>query len=157
MTVTVTARRHNRRLTTQSARCKLRPGGVRFYPFLGLSSLAEDLGASCDASFGRSEASLNSRCIRSTIVASARLDLSRSAFPNLTPLIAQFASKRALGVSRRTITSTKAAQSGSALFTASAIADCKWAFETDLRLSDLIQRHTKTMHPETFFVLKTNL
>jgi hypothetical protein len=39
-------------------------------------------------SAGPSSASLNSRCIRSTMVAGACVDLSRSALPNLTPLIA---------------------------------------------------------------------
>jgi hypothetical protein len=83
-----------------------------------------------------SAARLNSRCIRSTIVASATLDVSRSALPNRTPLIAQSASKPAFGVCRCTMTPTKPLHLGSAFLTALAIADCKRSRETELRLSD---------------------
>jgi hypothetical protein len=85
---------------------------------------------------GTCGARINSRCIRSTIVVSALLHLSRSALPNRTPLIVQFASRRALGVSRCTITPAKASQSGLAFLTASVIADSKRSRETELRSVD---------------------
>jgi hypothetical protein len=126
------------------------PAGV-YGAFLDFSSLLErPRRRRVGPGLGASAARLNSRCMRSTMVASAILDLFRSAWPNRTPLIAQFASKRACGVSRRTITPTKSAQSGSAFLTASAIADCKRSLETELRLSGLVQRHTKTMPPTEF-------
>jgi hypothetical protein len=91
------------------------------------------VGLSADS--GPSSASVNSRCIRSIMVASACVDLSRSALPNRTPLTDQFAPKRALGDSGWTITPTKDSQPGSDFFTASVIADCKRSSETELRSS----------------------
>jgi hypothetical protein len=85
---------------------------------------------------GTCGARINSRCIRSTIVVSALLHLFRSAWPYRTPLIAQFASRRSLGVSRCTMTPTKPSHLGSAFLTASVIADCKRSRETELRSSD---------------------
>jgi hypothetical protein len=69
-------------------------------------------------------------CIRSANVVSALLHLSRSSLPYRTPLIAQFASRRSLGVSRCTITPTKPSHLGSAFLTALANADCKRSRET---------------------------
>jgi hypothetical protein len=76
-----------------------------------------------------------SRCMRSTMFASTLLDLSRSALPNLTPLIDQLASNRDFGCSGMIKTPTKASQSGSA-FTFSVIADSKSARERETRSSN---------------------
>src|SRR6266436_3051047 len=93
--------------------------------------------------------------MRSTMLASTLLDLSRSALPNLTPLIDQFASKHGFGSSALTKTPTKASQPGSA-FTASVIANSRLALESKTRLSNncesvsqAIARHTAKHVHET--------
>src|ERR1700730_12125962 len=67
----------------------------------------------------------NSRLRRSTITDKAALQFCRSAFPNLTPLTAQFASSRDFGVRRSIKTPMKGSQRGSELLTAVAMATSK--------------------------------
>jgi hypothetical protein len=88
-----------------------------------------------EAPSDRSAVRRNSRCMRATIVVMAWVDLSRSDFPNLTPLIVQFASRRDFGVSRWMITPTNTSQTGSYFLTASAIANCNSVHEIDCRSS----------------------
>jgi hypothetical protein len=76
---------------------------------------------------------LNSSCIRSTIVATACLHLSRSAFPNFIPLMAQFTSVRDFAVARSTKTPMNNSQEGSNVLTASVIANCKTVEEISSR------------------------
>jgi hypothetical protein len=82
------------------------------------------------------------------MLASTLLDLSRSALPNLTPLIDQFGSTRDFGSSCLTKTPTKASQFDSA-FTAAVIANSRLALESKTRSSNnreygsqTIARHT---------------
>src|ERR1039457_3031938 len=66
-----------------------------------------------------------SRCICSTIELMAALHLSRSARPNLIPLIVQFAPPGDFGEERCNTTPTKASQLGSEGLTPVAIADSR--------------------------------
>jgi hypothetical protein len=67
----------------------------------------------------------NSRLSRSTITDKAVLQFSRSAFPNLIPLTAQFVSSRDFGVRRSIKTPMKGSQRGSDLLTAVTMATSK--------------------------------
>jgi|SRR5512142_577172 hypothetical protein len=87
--------------------------------------------------------------MRFTMVAMALPDFSRSALPNFTPLIPQFAPNRDLGVSRLTKTPTKPSQAGSALLTASAIADCKLSADDEIRSSNSCASGSQTMTPHS--------
>ena len=69
------------------------------------------------------------------MVATVLSTVARSALPNLTPLTAQFVSKRDFGFVCWTITPTKPLQSGSDVWTASVMADCRVADAIKLRLS----------------------
>ena len=82
----------------------------------------------CETSTSMNQSEIsNSRLSRSTIMDKAVLQLSRSAFPNLIPLTAQFASSRDFGVRRSIKTPMKGPQRGSDLWTAVAMATSKVA------------------------------
>jgi hypothetical protein len=81
----------------------------------------------------RSPERSNSSCMRSTIVATACTHLSRSAFPNFIPLMAQLAPELDFALARSTKTPMNNSQEGSNVLTASVIANCKIVEETNSR------------------------